>query len=139
MCTNWIRRCGFSVGLLLLAGTIHPAFAQNPTFALEGVVIDAQQAVLPGATVTVQNVATGLSRSVTTDDGGRFVIRALPPEGRYKVQVELAGFASEIRDNLIFNAGQRVVLNFTLKLSSVAGDDHRRPATRPSCRRPRRK
>ena len=119
MCTNWIRRCGFSVGLLLLAGTIRPAFAQNPTFALEGVVIDAQQAVLPGATVTVQNVATGLSRNVTTDDGGRFVVRALPPEGRYKVQVELTGFATEIRDNLIFNAGQRVVLNFTLKLSSV--------------------
>jgi outer membrane receptor protein involved in Fe transport len=95
------------------------AFAQNPTFALEGVVTDAQQAVLPGATVTVQNVATGLTRSVTTDDGGRFVVRALPPEGAYRVRVEIQGFASEVREGLRFNAGQNVVLNFSLKLSSV--------------------
>ena len=93
--------------------------AQNPTFALEGVIVDAQQALLPGATITIQNVSTGLTRTTTTDNGGRFVVTALPPEGRYKVQVELPGFATEVRENLVFNAGQRVVLNFTLKLSTV--------------------
>ena len=103
----------------VLVGATSVAFAQNPTFSLEGVVTDAQQAVLPGATVTAQNTATGLTRSVTTDDGGRWVIRALPPEGRYKVQVELQGFATEIREGLVANAGQNVVLNFSLKLSSV--------------------
>ena len=102
--------------ILCVAGM---ASAQNPTFALEGVVEDAQQAVLPGATVTVQNVSTGLNRTATTDEGGRFVIRALPPEGRYRIQVELPGFATEVRENLTFNAGQRVVLNFSLKLSTV--------------------
>jgi hypothetical protein len=95
------------------------ALAQNPTFALEGVVEDGQQAVLPGAVVTVQNVATGLTRTATTDANGRFVMSALPPEGRYSVRVELPGFATEVRENLVFNAGQRVVLNFTLKLSTV--------------------
>ena len=105
-----------AVLLFLCAGTV---FAQNPTFALEGVVEDGQQAVLPGAVVTVQNVSTGLTRTATTDTGGRFVVTALPPEGRYKVQVELPGFATEVRENLTFNAGQRVVLNFTLKLSTV--------------------
>src|SRR5919108_367550 len=111
-----------SIGLAMLCFVFLPtsaAFAQNPTFALEGVVTDAQQAVLPGATVTVQNVATGLTRSVTTDDGGRFVVRALPPEGAYRVRVEIQGFASEVREGLRFNAGQNVVLNFSLKLSSV--------------------
>ena len=95
------------------------AVAQTPTFALEGVVTDAQQAVLPGVTVTVHNTATGLTRVVTTGDGGRFVVRALPPEGRYRIQVELAGFASEVREGLRFNAGQNGVLNFTMKLSTV--------------------
>ncbi|HXG89661.1 MAG TPA: carboxypeptidase regulatory-like domain-containing protein [Vicinamibacterales bacterium] len=95
------------------------AVAQNPTFALEGVVMDAQQAVLPGVTVSVNNTSTGLSRTATTDENGRFVIRALPPEGRYRVQVEMPGFATEVRENLAFNAGQRVVLNFALKLSTV--------------------
>jgi hypothetical protein len=111
-------RYGLAVLLIMIVGAT-PAFAQNPTFALEGTVTDAQQAVLPGATVTAQNTATGLSRSVTTDDGGRWVIRALPPEGRYRLQVELQGFATEVREGLVFNAGQNVVMNFSLKLSSV--------------------
>ena len=115
------RPCVVSVASLafLLICAAAPARAQNPTFALEGIVEDAQQAVLPGATVTVQNVSTGLTRTTTTDSGGRFVVTALPPEGRYKVQVEIPGFATEVRENLTFNAGQRVVLNFTLKLSTV--------------------
>ena len=39
--------------------------------------------------------------------------------GRYKVQVDLQGFASELREGLVFNAGQNGVMNFSLKLSSV--------------------
>jgi hypothetical protein len=105
--------------LIALPAAIHPAAAQNPTFALEGVVVDAQQAVLPGATVTVQNVSTGLNRSVMSDENGRFVLRGLPPEGRYTLRVELAGFATEVREGLAFNAGQNAVLNFTLRLSTV--------------------
>ncbi len=62
------------------------AWSQNPTFNVEGVVTDAQQAVLPGVAVTITNIATGLTRTVTTDENGRFVVRALPPEGRYRVQ-----------------------------------------------------
>ncbi len=109
----------FVLPALFLLYAAGPAFSQNPTFALEGVIVDAQQAVLPGATVTVQNVSTGLTRTVTTDEGGRFVVRALPPEGRYQLTVELPGFATEVRENLVFNAGQNVVLNFTMKLSTV--------------------
>ncbi len=108
--------------LLLLFASMFPTgsvFAQNPTFNVEGVVIDDQKAVLPGATVTIQNTSTGLMRTVTTDAGGRFVVRALPPGGQYKVTIELVGFASEVRDGLQFNAGQNVVLNFSMRLSSV--------------------
>ena len=113
-----VLRCAL-VALCVTALVPTRAVAQSPTFALEGVVTDAQQAVLPGVTVTVHNTATGLTRVVTTGDGGRFVVRALPPEGRYRIQVELAGFASEVREGLRFNAGQNGVLNFTMKLSTV--------------------
>ena len=113
-----VLRCGFfalCVSLLVPTGSL----AQTPTFALEGVVTDAQQAVLPGVTVTVHNTATGLTRVVVTGDGGRFVVRALPPEGQYRIQVELTGFATEVRQGLRFNAGQNVLLNFSMKLSTV--------------------
>ena len=96
-----------------------PAVAQKPTFDIEGIVTDAQQAVLPGATVTLQNVATGLSREIATDENGRYVFTSLPPAGQYVLQTTLTGFATERRENLTFNAGQRVVLNITLKLSNV--------------------
>src|SRR5262249_38811747 len=96
-----------------------PAAAQKPTFDLEGVVMDAQQGVLPGATVTLHNVATGLTRETATDPGGRYMFTALPPAGQYVLTTALAGFATERRENLTFNAGQRAVLNVTLRLSAV--------------------
>src|SRR5215510_10872642 len=112
-------RCTAFLLFVLLAAGASTALAQNPTFAIEGVVLDAQQAVLPGASVTITNVSTNLTRTVTTNERGRYVITALPPEGKYKLQAELTGFASEVRQDLVFNAGQRVVLNFTLKVSAV--------------------
>ena len=48
------------ISTLLVLTIAASAAAQKPTFDIEGVVTDAQQAVLPGATVTLQNVATGL-------------------------------------------------------------------------------
>ncbi len=54
----------FFVTLFIPAST---ALAQNPTFNVEGVVTDAQQAVLPGVAVTITNTATGLTRTVTTE------------------------------------------------------------------------
>ena len=104
---------------LLALGTYSTAFAQTPTFSLEGVVSDAQQAVLPGATVTITNTATGLTRSVVTDTNGRYVIGSMPTEGKFRVTVELTGFANAVREDIVFNAGQRALINFALRLSTV--------------------
>ena len=108
----------FVVAVLSLALPFSVA-AQTPTFNVEGVVSDAQQAVLPGVTVTLRNTATGLVRTATTDGDGRYVFTNLPPEGRYDLVSELAGFATHLRQNLVFNAGQRAVLNIQMQLSTV--------------------
>src|SRR5204863_39826 len=114
-------RTASRIGILacLALGFAAAAAAQKPTFDLEGLVFDAQQGVLPGATVTLQNAATGLTRETTTDAAGRYVFASVPPGGQYVLQTVLAGFATERRENLTFNAGQRAVLNVTLKLSAV--------------------
>ena len=113
---NWKR--GFAA-LLIALGAHATAFAQTPTFSLEGVVSDEQQAVMPGATVTITNTATGLTRTVVTDAGGRYVVTSMPTEGRFRVQVELTGFATAVREDIVFNAGQRALINFSLQLSTV--------------------
>ena len=110
------RACILACAVVALAV---PAAAQKPTFDIEGVVTDAQQGVLPGATVTLRNVATGLTREIATDANGRYVFTSLPPAGQYVLQTSLSGFATERRENLTFNAGQRAVLNVTLRLSAV--------------------
>ncbi len=118
-----VRATPWKLAALVLLVTLfvpaRAALAQNPTFNIEGVVHDAQQAVLPGVTVTITNTATGLTRTVVTAENGRYVVRALPPEGRYRVQAELTGFATQVRQDLAFNAGQNVVLNFNMQLSTV--------------------
>lgn len=116
-----VRRVGLLVVAVALAvlAPISSALAQKPTFDLEGVVTDAQQAVLPGVTVSLRNTATGASRDTTTDANGRYVFTSMPPAGQYVLITELAGFAGERRENLTFNAGQRVVINVTLRLSTV--------------------
>ncbi|HUQ86147.1 MAG TPA: TonB-dependent receptor [Vicinamibacterales bacterium] len=111
-------KSGFAAVLFTLVAHA-TAFAQTPTFSLEGIVSDAQQAVLPGATVTITNTATGLTRAVVTDTGGRYVIGSMPTEGKFRVTVELAGFATAVRDDVVFNAGQRALINFALRLSTV--------------------
>jgi hypothetical protein len=83
---------------------------------LDGTVRDESGAVMPGATVTVTNVATNLSRTTISNTQGRFVVPALPP-GSYRVTAELAGFAKAAREDLVLQLGQSVTLDFTLKVA----------------------
>lgn len=74
--------------LLASAGTV---FAQADTAQISGFVKDATGAVIPGASVTISNETTRLTRQVETNAGGYYVVSALPP-GFYTVTVEAEGF-----------------------------------------------
>jgi hypothetical protein len=75
---------------LFLVLTTAPARAQLATAELNGRVTDASGAVLPGATVTATQTATGLMRTVVTDGTGTYVLSNLPP-GPYQLDVSLLG------------------------------------------------
>lgn len=85
---------------------------------LTGILSDQSGGVLPGATVTVTNVATNVSRTVLTDGSGRYVVLALPP-GTYTMRAELAGFATRTRAGVVLALGQSVAMDFTLELSAA--------------------
>src|SRR2546428_10690200 len=70
------------------------------TGRIAGVVKDASNAVMAGATVTATNRATGQSRSTTTNAEGGFIISNLIP-GTYDVTFEAQGFEQVVRQGVV--------------------------------------
>jgi hypothetical protein len=96
-----IRKAGSFPALLaiVLLAVASVAWAQSGTAGLRGKVTDAQGAAVPGAMVTITNVATGLSRDMVTDRTGDFLFVAMPP-GTYTLKVELEGFRTSVLDKV---------------------------------------
>src|SRR5215813_3469178 len=94
-----------------------PVFAQarSSSADLTGVVLDPTKTLLPGATVTATNVATGLVRSGASNSDGVYRIPLLPP-GVYDVKIEVNGFNSQIKRGVTLTVGQTLTLNFDLTL-----------------------
>lgn len=113
------RKTRFAV-LVVIALSLTPALAraQGGTGQIVGQVKDQQGAVLPGVTMTVQNDATGVLRTTTTDGEGRYRFPALGP-GRYTVRAELQGFARQEVTNIEMTIGLELAHDLTLTLQSV--------------------
>ncbi len=106
------------LGLILLVAMV-PVFAQLPTGTILGTVKDTSDAVVPGATVTAQNVETGTSRVISTDGTGAYRLAALPV-GHYDLRVERNGFKPTTQKGLVLDVGEEVVLNFTLDVGGTS-------------------
>jgi hypothetical protein len=77
--------------LALLLATTASVFGQQDTGTLLGTVVDPAQAVVPTATVTVRNAATGATTTATTGRDGVFQFPAILV-GTYSVRVAAKGF-----------------------------------------------
>ena len=105
--------------LLFVALSTH-AFGQGGANAsLSGTVQDASQAVLPGATVTATNTATGIQVKSTTNNAGIYNMAGLQP-GTYKVTVEMPGFQTSSKTDVLLAVGSQIRLNFEMKVAGVA-------------------
>jgi hypothetical protein len=108
---------GLTVAALSLILFPGKAFPQGETTsAIVGQVSDASGGAVPHATVTVTNNETGLKRSATTDDSGRFNFPQLKP-GAYSVKVEAEGFEPQQNDAVSSALGQKQTVDFTLKIT----------------------
>jgi len=114
--TTYHRAVAAQLAVLLLVIGAAPLFAQS-TATIVGVVRDSG-GVLPGATVTVRNVDTGLTRSVPTGGDGAFRFPALPV-GPYEIRAELSGFRTSVRSGVRLQVGQEAVLDMVLELGSI--------------------
>jgi len=107
-----------SLALCVFAAICGPASAQFNS-AIQGVVTDASQAVVPDAIVRIVNVTTGVVRQAATSSDGLYRALSLAP-GEYRITVEKVGFqaAEETAVNVAIN--QTVRVDFTLKLGGVS-------------------
>jgi Carboxypeptidase regulatory-like domain/TonB-dependent Receptor Plug Domain len=105
---------------LLILALAMPVFSQTQitTGTIQGTVEDAQGAIVPGATVEIKNLNTNVSRTLTTDEGGRFVALALPP-GPYSVTVSKSGFATAVAERVDLTIGQALNMPVAMKISGV--------------------
>jgi hypothetical protein len=108
-----------AVALALLPAA--QAVAQVSNSAIEVKVADDQGLALPGATIQVINVETGLTRSAVTSVDGTATLPALPP-GTYTVKFELAGFAPLEQEKVLLRVGQTAKLIAQMKLAKTSDE-----------------
>ncbi len=96
-----------------------PVIAQIGGATLMVRVVDQARAVVPGATVTVTAVGTGVSRTTVTGSEGTFAFPGLLP-GVYRVRVEVSGFRPLTREGVRLATGETVPLDLQLDLGGLA-------------------
>src|SRR3989442_10784792 len=106
-------------GLVLFLVCAPMAMAQLDTGTISGTVTDQTRAALPGAALTIKNVATGISRTLATNEAGRYDAAALPL-GTYEVTASLAGFRPYVSSGIVLTVGRNAVVDRSLQVGDVA-------------------
>jgi Carboxypeptidase regulatory-like domain len=114
---SFIRQVGSAALLTLLAVLI--AAGQEFRGSVTGKVTDPNGAIVPGATVTVQNVATNVEATTTTNDEGSYSFPVLNP-GKYKLLVTKQGFKVEVRDQVEIRVADKLTIDVQLQTGNVS-------------------
>ena len=113
---RWLRSFIVVFTVLLM-----PAAAQAQQVggsALQGRVVDQQQAVLPGVTIVITNQDNGTFRETVSTPDGTYFATGLQP-GRYKIAAELSGFKKFNRENVSLVLGSTQTVEITLEVGGL--------------------
>ena len=116
MSRELISRCAVWLAVLILVAI--PVAAQLPTGTILGNVRDSSGASIAGATVTLKNTDTNLTKTATTEQDGSYRFPELPV-GHYEMTATAAGFRTETRTGLNLEVTQQGVINFALQVGST--------------------
>ena len=110
------------VAFLLMVGVgagLTALRAQETSFGtILGTITDTSQAAIPGVSVTVTNVNTGIARHVDTDAVGAYRVGSLQP-GTYTVRAEHAGFQVTQATDAIVHVAAILTVNIVMQVGTV--------------------
>ncbi len=115
---NGVRILGLTFSALLLLVGIGLSASAQSTGTIQGVVTDAQGAVVPNAKVIVSNKSAGVERTVQTDTDGAFQVASLPG-GVYRMEVEAQGFKKQVVNTINLEVARTLSQNFELAPGSL--------------------
>src|SRR5215471_1335898 len=104
---------------LILIGLLLTAYAQEFRATVNGRVIDPSKAVIPNATVTVRNVETNETATVTTNSEGNYTVSFLKP-GVYSITAEAPGFKKYTRDRQELQVSQTATIDMQLEVGATS-------------------
>lgn len=105
---------------VILFGLLSPAFAQNVSSTIKGMVQDATKAAIVGAACTLTNPATSASFTTKTGSDGSFIFLDVQA-GTYSLAIHAAGFKAFQEDGIVVTASEfRALGNLTLQIGQAA-------------------
>ena len=114
MCFRLFRACQLCLAFALCVAILP---AQTGVGQIQGNVTDASGAIVPHASVTLENISTDSRFQTTTSDAGVYVFPSLVP-GEYKINISVPGMQKwEGKTTLL--AGQRAVINASLDIAKA--------------------
>ena len=114
-----LARVALAIAMLAF-GTPRLVQAQGLTGQITGTVTDASGGVLPGVTVTIRNVGTGLTRDTVTGADGLYVFPDLLA-GTFDLTVTMQGFKTYEQKGIILNSTERVAMRtIALEVGGIA-------------------
>jgi len=112
------RSRAFLIATAALVLVCSGALAQETRGRITGRVTDTTKATVPGATVTVTDVARGTTATTTTNEQGLFQVNYLVP-GTYTVTVELTGFKKVIQTNVVLQISETRNMPVVLEVGGI--------------------
>ncbi len=104
---------------LLLTISVAPLWAQSTsTGSLFGQVTDPTGASVVGATVTMTDTSTGIARTVTSNETGRYIFVNVTP-GKYDLSITKRGFAAVKMAGQTVEVGKTVAVDVTLRVGAT--------------------
>src|SRR6202165_1435813 len=114
-----MKRLQFCLAVFAVLALTFSAFAQVQNGQFTGTVSDPTGAAIANAKVTVNNPATDLNLTTTTNSSGNYTVKEVPP-GVYKIAVEAAGFKTVSNAGVTANAGTIAHVDFKMLIGKAS-------------------